>query len=80
VRQVQSTYVGLAQAREALGVLLAAPGPVDTVDEVDLGPVRSLAQALDEARGRRTDVKVLDARAASAKRINDEMWVFYSPT
>jgi outer membrane protein TolC len=78
-RQVQSTYVGLAEAREALGILLAAPGPVDTVDEVDLGPVPSLAQALDEARGRRTDVKVLDARAASAKRINDEMWVFYTP-
>jgi len=70
-RQVQSTYVGLAEAREALGILLAASGPVDTVDEVDLGPVPSLTQALDEARGRRTDVKVLDARAASAKRIND---------
>ena len=26
-RQVQSTYVGLAQAREALGILLAASGP-----------------------------------------------------
>jgi outer membrane protein TolC len=78
-RQVQSTYVGLAEAREALGILLAVSGPVDTVDEADLGPVPSLAQALDEARGRRTDVKVLDARAASAKRINDEMWVFYTP-
>jgi outer membrane protein TolC len=78
-RQAQSTYVGLAQAREALGVLLAASGPVDTIDEVDLGPVPSLAQALDEARGRRTDVKLLDARQASAKRRNDETWVFYTP-
>jgi len=78
-RQVQSIHVGLAEAREALGILTAAPGPVDSVDEVDLGPVPSLAQALDEARGRRTDVKVLDARAASAKRMNDDIWVFYTP-
>ena len=69
----------LAQAREALGILLAASGPVDSVEQVDLGPVPSLGQALDEARGRRTDVKLLDARAASAKRMNDDLWVFYTP-
>jgi outer membrane protein TolC len=78
-RQVQSTYVALAQAREALGILVAASGPVDSVEQVDLGPVPSLGQALDEARGRRTDVKLLDARAASAKRMNDDIWVFYTP-
>jgi outer membrane protein TolC len=78
-RQVQSTYVGLAEAREALGILLAASGPVDSVEQVDLGPVPSLGQALDEARGRRTDVKLLDARVASAKRMNDDLWVFYTP-
>src|SRR5262249_6775366 len=50
-RQVQSIYVALAQAREALGILVAADGPVDTLDEVDLGAVPTLAQALDEARG-----------------------------
>jgi outer membrane protein TolC len=78
-RQVQSTYVALASAREALGVLLAATGPIDTVDEVDLGPVPSLGQALDDARGGRTDIKLLDKRQASAEQMNNDLWVFYVP-
>ncbi len=78
-RQRQTSYVALAQAREALGVLLAAPAPVDSVEEVELGAVPSMAEALDGARAQRADVKLLTARAASAQRRNDDTWVFYMP-
>jgi outer membrane protein TolC len=78
-RQVQSTYVAVAQAREALGILVAATGPVDTVDEVDLGAVPTLAQALDEARDRRTDVKLLEQRLHGAKQAKGDIWAYYAP-
>jgi outer membrane protein TolC len=77
--EVQSTYVALSRAREALGVLLAAPAPVDSVDEVDLGVMPSLARALSEAQARRPDLKVLEARVAAAKQISDDTWAFYAP-
>jgi outer membrane protein TolC len=78
-RQVQSTYVALAQAREALGILVAAAGPVDTVDEVDLGVVPSLAAALGEARSRRTDVKLLEQRLHGAEQAKKDVWAYYAP-
>ena len=49
-RQVQSTYLGLAAAREALGVLVASGAAVDAAEDVDLGPAPTLADALAEAR------------------------------
>jgi outer membrane protein len=77
--QVQSTYVALERAREALGVLLAAPAPVDSVDEVDLGAMPSLQSALNEAPSRRPDLKVLEERVFAAKRVSDDTWAFYAP-
>jgi len=76
---VQSTYVALAAAREALGILVAADGPVDTVDEVDLGVVPTLAQALDEARGRRTDIKLSEQRLHGAEQAKNDVWAYYAP-
>jgi outer membrane protein len=77
--QVQATYVALARAREGLGVLMAASAPVDSIDEVDLGTMPTLAGALQEASSRRTDIKVLDARVMTAKQIADDTWAFYAP-
>lgn len=77
--QVQSTYVALARAREALGVLLASPAPVDSVDQVDLGAMPSLESALGEAASRRPDLKVLEERVVAAKRTSDDSWAFYAP-
>jgi outer membrane protein TolC len=77
--QVQSSYVALARAQEALGVLLAAAGPVDSVDEVDLGAMPSLQSALAEASSWRPDLKVLEARVFAANRLSDDTWVFYAP-
>jgi outer membrane protein TolC len=78
-RQVQSTYVALAQAREALGILVAAAAPVDTADEVDLGAVPTLAAALGEARTRRTDVKLLEQRLSGARQAKNDVWAYYAP-
>jgi outer membrane protein TolC len=77
--QVQQTYVGLARAREALGVLLGASLPIDSVDEVDLGAMPSLASALQEASSRRPDIRVLSERTVTAKQAADDVWALYAP-
>jgi len=77
--QVQQTYVALARAREALGVLLATSAPVDSVEEVDLGAMPNLQSALTEAAGRRPDIKLLDARVTTAKQAADDVWAYYTP-
>ncbi len=77
--QVQQSYVGLARAREALGVLLGASAPVDSVDEVDLGAMPSLASALEQAPSRRPDIRVLSERAVTAKQAADDVWALYAP-
>ncbi|HLK89079.1 MAG TPA: TolC family protein [Polyangia bacterium] len=77
--QVQATYVALARAREALGVLMAVPAPVDSVEEVDLGAMPSLQAALGEASQRRTDIKLLDERVVTAKQSSDDVWAYYAP-
>ncbi|HVV48566.1 MAG TPA: TolC family protein [Polyangia bacterium] len=77
--QVEQTYVALARAREALGVLVAGPAPIDTVEEVDLGAMPALQSALEEAAARRTDIKVLDERVLTAKQSADDVWAYYAP-
>jgi outer membrane protein TolC len=77
--QVQATYVALARAREALGVLMAVSAPVDSVEDVDLGVMPSLQSALGEAASRRTDIKLLDQRVATAKQSADDVWAYYAP-
>jgi outer membrane protein TolC len=77
--QVESSYVALSRTREALGVLLAAPAPVDSVDEVDLGAMPTLESALSDALDRRPDLQVLQQRVFAAKRFADDIWAYYSP-
>ncbi len=77
--QVQASYFGLARTREALGVLLAASAPVDSVDEVDLGAMPSLVSALEEAPARRPDIKVLSEKVVTAKQSSDDTWAYYAP-
>ncbi len=78
-RQYQDALVGLARAREALGILVAAPGALDVAGDAELGPVPSLADALADAQVRRTDVVLTNARAASARRVAKDTWAFYAP-
>ena len=76
--QVQSTYVALARAREALGVLLGGSGPVDSVDQVDLGGLPTLTGALASAQ-ERPDVKVLQQRVLAAQQLKKDIWATYAP-
>jgi outer membrane protein TolC len=65
--------------REALGVLLAAEGPIDTREEVTLAAPPSLDAALGDARVRRADVKVLESRLAAGEQLVQDDWVYYAP-
>lgn len=76
--QVQSTYVALARSREALGVLLGVSGPVDSVDQVDLGGMPTLTGALASAQ-ERPDVRVLQQRVRAAQQLEKDTWAYYAP-
>jgi outer membrane protein TolC len=78
---VEQAGIDLRRAQEALGVLLAADGPLDAADEpsfegLDLGEVPALAD-LDS---RRTDVATLAARQAAAERVLRDSWRDDLPT
>ncbi|HET6150375.1 MAG TPA: TolC family protein [Polyangia bacterium] len=76
---IEGAYAGLARAREALGVLLAAEGSVDTRDEVALAAPPSLESALGDARARRSDVKALETRLHAGEQLARDDWVYYAP-
>jgi outer membrane protein TolC len=76
---VQAALAGLARVREALGVLLAADGPLDVTDTVDLGTPPDLGAALGEAPTHRADIKALNQRLAAAQAQSGRMWTYYMP-
>jgi outer membrane protein TolC len=77
--QVQQALAGLVKAREALGVLVAGEAPIDTADEANLGDVPPLAGALDDARTRRADVKLIEKRIEASEHAVRDNWTDYSP-
>ena len=76
---VEGAYAGLVRAREALGVLVAADGAVDSAADVALAPPSGLEAALADARGRRADVKALETRLDAGQRLVKDDWVYYAP-
>jgi outer membrane protein len=79
--QVTLENAGLAvyRAQEALGVLLAADGPIDAGDE----PALTLPTPADAAPDRvteRPDVKLAAARESAAQRVLSDSWKEYLPT
>jgi outer membrane protein TolC len=77
--QLQSIYTGLARAREALGVLVGAEGPLDSVDDVDLGALPTLSDALEGARAKRPDVGAQRTKLAAAETLRKDVWAYYGP-
>jgi outer membrane protein TolC len=70
--------LALHQAREALGVAVFAPGPVDAVGDPDL-PVPAVPP--DEAwLDERPDVRQLAAEVAAADRLVNDVWKSWLPT
>lgn len=76
---VEGAYAALVHAREALGVLIAADGPIDSNDDVALARPQSLDAALSDARSQRSDLKTLEARIAAGERLVKDDWVYYAP-
>ena len=75
---VQQAYAQLAAAEEALGILAAAEGPLDTAEDATLAVPPSLNDGLDEAK-HRTDVLALDARLKAATKTVEDDWTDYAP-
>jgi len=78
--QAQLARSGLARAQEALGVLLAEDGPVDAAAEVALAEVPTVDEAVKEATGRRSDLRILEARTDAAKALVKDSWADFMPT
>jgi outer membrane protein TolC len=78
--QVKTAETALVRAQSALAVLLSEDDLVDAVDDVVLGAATTPAAALDDARARRPDLKVLDARHAATEHLRRDDWTYYAPT
>ncbi len=76
---LQNQHVALLKAREALGVLVAAPAPVDTADEGVPTQMPSLNDAMNEADKARADVVARRRAAKAADRTVDDAWADYLP-
>ena len=76
---LEGAYAALVHAKEALGVLINADGPVDTVDDVTLGATAEPGSRPSDARTQRSDVKALEARLAAGERPVKDDWVYYAP-
>jgi len=75
--RVEEARLAIRRAQEALGVLVAADGPVDAADEpvFDVA-VEDLPLTLDQ----RTDVHLLSVRQSAAQRVADDSWKYYLPS
>ena len=75
---VQQAYAQLSAAEEALGILAATDGPLDTAEDAALAPPPSLEDGLNEA-SHRTDVLALGARLKAASKTVQDDWSDYAP-
>ncbi|HVZ74219.1 MAG TPA: TolC family protein [Polyangia bacterium] len=77
--QLQTGFTGLVRAREALGVLVGGDGPVDSIDDVDLGQMPALGDALEDAKARRPDIDVQRDRVVAAQHARKDVRAYYAP-
>jgi len=76
---LQNQHVALLKAREALGVLVAAPAPVDTADEGVPTQMPSPNDAMNEASAVRPDVVARRRAAKATDRTVRDAWADYMP-
>ncbi len=76
--RVEQASIGIVRAQEALGVLIAADGPVDVAGEpaFDLPPAGITDNQLVLSR---PDVQVVLAREAAAERVSRDSWKDWLP-
>jgi outer membrane protein TolC len=76
--QLEAAYVGLARAREALGVLLGDQGPIDVTDDVSIPDAPALNNALEEST-HRPDVRASKERLDAADQVKKDSYTDYLP-
>jgi outer membrane protein len=76
---VQSSRAAIVRAQEALGVLVGARDPVDSVEEPALPEPPPLHAAIDQATTGRTDVVEAETRKQAAQHVRHDTWTDYSP-
>jgi outer membrane protein len=76
---LEDALYGVYQAQEALGVLLAAAGPVDATEDPVLETPAEAAPA-ETLAGERADIRLAIARELAAERVVRDSWKEYLPT
>jgi len=77
--QLAQAESGLTRAREALGVLVAADGPLEVEEEIQLPAPQVQEQALQDAEEKRPDVRASLLRTQSARGVLNDSWTDYMP-
>ena len=77
--QLAQAESNLVRAREALGVLVAADGPVEVEEQVALPAPPAPAEALKDAEENRPDVRASYQRAEAARKVLRDSWADYLP-
>ena len=77
--QLAQAEANLVRAREALGVLVAADGPVEVEEQVALPAPPAPAKALKDAEENRPDVRASYQRAEAARKVLRDSWADYLP-
>lgn len=75
--RVEDARLAIRRAQEALGVLVAAEGPVDAAAEPAFDIPATLTA--ESAARERTDTRLLEAQTAAAERVADDSWKEYLP-
>ncbi|HEU4536907.1 MAG TPA: TolC family protein, partial [Polyangiaceae bacterium] len=78
--RLASSLASLGQAREALGVLLGADGPVEPADEGSSFAPPPLAEAMSTLAARRPDLHALELRLRLTERAARLSWAEFSPS
>jgi outer membrane protein TolC len=82
--RVEDARLAIRRAQEALGVLVAASGPVDAADEpiFDTSAEDAAPAAAESATvlGQRSDIRLLSARQSAAARVLADSWRDYLPS
>ena len=75
--RVEDARLAIRRAQEALGVLVAAEGPVDAADEpMFAASVEDQPAVLDQ----RPDIRLLSARQSAAERVVNDSWKDFLPS
>ena len=77
--QLAQAQANLTRAREALGVLVGASGPLEVGEEIELPVPPAPDQAMREAEEKRPDVRVSVQRAENARGVLNDSWTDYMP-